>query len=50
MRAYIGEGQFIEWVFTPPEGGGWFTYQFEAKQENETLHINFDKSMMLPKA
>lgn len=50
MRAYIGENQFVEWVFTPPESGGWFEYKFEAKQENEILHINFDQNIMMPKA
>lgn len=50
MRAYVGPEQFIEWIFTPAEGAGWFDYKFEAKQENGILHINFDHTIMQPRA
>lgn len=50
MRAYVGENQFIEWIFTPPNDAGWFDYKFEAKQDNGVLHINFDHSIMTPRA
>ena len=49
MRAYIGPEQFVEWIFTPPNDGGWFSYAFDAQQENGVLHINFDRTMMTPK-
>lgn len=49
MRAFISPDQFVEWIFTPPEGAGWFDYKFEAKQENGNLHINFDHTMMQPR-
>lgn len=49
MRAYIGPNQFVEWVFTPAEGAGWFDYKFEAKQEAGILHVNFDQSIMKPR-
>lgn len=51
MRAFTSPDDFVEWVFTPPEGAGFFTYQFEAKQEGGILHINMDpKTAMIPKA
>lgn len=50
MRAYVSDGNFAEWILTPPEGGGWFEYKFDARQENGMLYINFDQSMMMPKA
>lgn len=50
MRAFTSPDNFAEWNFTPPEGGGYFTYKFEAKQENGFLHINFDETIMQPKA
>lgn len=50
MRAFSSQDQFAEWNLTPPEGGGFFEYKFEAKQENGILFINFDQSMMMPKA
>jgi hypothetical protein len=50
MRAFTGPDQFVEWVFTPPEGGGYFEYRFEAKQEAGILFVNFDHSIMTPKA
>lgn len=50
MRAFTSPDDFAEWVFTPPEGGGWFEYRFEARHENGTLFINFDSSIMTPKA
>lgn len=50
MRAYTAQGQYIEWVLTPPDDGGWFTYQFEAQQENSVLFVNFDRNIMMPKA
>lgn len=50
MRAFSSQDQFAEWNLTPPEGGGFFEYRFEAKQENGILFINFDQSMMMPKA
>lgn len=49
MRAFIGPDQFVEWIFTPPDGAGWFDYKFEAKQEDGVLRINFDKTMMMPR-
>lgn len=50
MRAFTGPDQFVEWIFTPPNNGGWFVYRFEAQQLDEVLHVNFDRSMMTPKA
>ena len=51
MRAFTNEDTFAEWDFTPPEGGGFFVYEFEAKQENGFLHINFEaETLMRPKA
>jgi hypothetical protein len=50
MRAFTGPDQFVEWVFTPPDDGQWFDYKFEAKQENGVLFINFDRSIMMPRA
>lgn len=50
MRAFIGPDQFAEWIFTPPDGAGWFDYKFEAKQEDGVLHVNFDRTMMTPRA
>lgn len=50
MRAYVSDGQFVEWILTPPEGAGWFDYKFEARQDNGILQINFDESMMMPRA
>jgi hypothetical protein len=29
---------------------GWFDYKFEAKQENGVLFINFDRTIMTPRA
>ena len=50
MRAFTGPDQHAEWILTPPNDAGWFTYSFEAKQENGVLFINFDRAMMQPKA
>lgn len=51
MRAYTAPNQYVEWTFTPPDGGGFFSYEFEAKQEDGILHINFDiATLMRPKA
>lgn len=51
MRAYTGPKQYVEFKFTPPEGAGFFEYEFEAKQEDGILHINYDRStLMKPKA
>lgn len=50
MRSYVSPGCYVEWILTPPEGAGWFDYKFEAKQEDGILHINFDQSMMQPRA
>ena len=49
MRAFTSPDNFAEWIFTPPEGAGYFEYRFEAKQEDGKLFINFDRSIMLPK-
>lgn len=49
MRAFTAPSTHVEWVFTPPDGGGWFEYKFEAKQENGVLFINFDRTLMMPK-
>ena len=49
MRAFSDADNFAEWILTPAEGAGWFEYRFEAKQENGSLFINFDASMMQPK-
>jgi hypothetical protein len=49
MRAFSDADNFAEWILTPAEGAGWFEYRFEAKQENGSLFINFDRSMMQPK-
>lgn len=50
MRAFVGPDQFVEWVLTPPDDGGWFEYKFEAQQENGVLFVNFDRNIMMPKA
>lgn len=51
MRAFTSTDTFAEWDFTPPDGGGWFEYKFEAKQENGVLFVNFDAAtLMTPKA
>ena len=50
MRAFTSPDQFAEWILTPPNDSGWFTYQFEAQQENGVLFVNFDRNIMLPKA
>lgn len=50
MRAFTAEDTHVEWDFTPPNDTGWFEYKFEAKQENGVLFINFDRSIMAPKA
>lgn len=50
MRAFSSADAHAEWILTPPEGAGWFDYKFEAKQENGVLFINFDQSMMKPRA
>lgn len=51
MKMHVTENgsNFVDWVFTPPNGAGWFDYKFEAKQENGVLYINFDKTMMMPR-
>lgn len=49
MRAFATADDHAEWILTPPEGGGWFNYKFEARQENGVLFINFDQSMMKPR-
>ena len=49
MRAFTGPTQFVEWIFTPPEDAGWFTYKFEAKQEKGVLFVNFDSGIMTPR-
>lgn len=50
MRAFAAADQHAEWILTPPEGAGWFDYKFEAKQEGGVLFINFDQTMMQPRA
>ena len=50
MRAFTGPDKFVEWVFTPPNDGGMFTYAFEAEQKEGILYVNFDERIMMPKA
>lgn len=50
MRAFTAPDTHVEWVFTPPNNDGWYDYKFEAKQENGVLFINFDSSIMQPRA
>lgn len=50
MRAFTGPDTFVEWIFTPPNDAGWFDYKFEAQQKDGVLHVNFDPSMMTPRA
>jgi hypothetical protein len=50
LRAYVGDNQFVEWMLTPPDNAGWFDYKFEARQIDGVLYINFDQSMMMPRA
>lgn len=50
MRAFANADDHAEWILTPPDGGGWFDYKFEAKQEDGILYINFDQSMMMPRS
>lgn len=49
MRAFMAPDVHVEWVFTPPDGGGWFEYKFDAKQEDGILYINFEPTLMTPK-
>jgi hypothetical protein len=49
MRAFTAPEQFAEWIFTPPNDGGWFNYKFEAQQKDGVLYVNFDRTVMTPK-
>lgn len=49
MRAFASPDHFAEWIFTPPNDTGWFSYKFEAQQKDGVLHINFDENSMIPK-
>lgn len=49
MRAFTSPDHHAEWVFTPPDNAGWFTYKFEAQQKDGILHINMFADSMIPK-
>lgn len=49
MRAFTSPDNHAEWIFTPPDNAGWFTYKFEAKQENGVLFLTMGPDTMTPK-
>jgi hypothetical protein len=49
MRAFTDADHHAEWILTPPNNGGWFTYNFDAKQDDGTLFIMMGRQIMTPK-